>query len=228
MSLARLLVLAEERLVGLGLASLLSQRYETHAANSFRRAAALVVDDGIDIALWLGDLLDADAAQQLAALERKHTGLRLCVVARAADADALTEVVEGTTGAVAVLVRSHDLGIAEVVSSLDQVLAGRSAVEPAAMERMTDARRDHADPLACLTRSEEEVLELVACGLRNGEIARRILKSEKAVEKRVSAVFNKLGLDARTTDRLDRRVMAARIFFSCRPHSVMADQHETA
>ena len=45
-------------------------------------------------------------------------------------------------------------------------------------------------------------------------------KSEKAVEKQVSHVFEKLGLDKGSATHLDRRVTAARIFFSCRPQSV--------
>src|SRR5215210_7124721 len=54
----------------------------------------------------------------------------------------------------------------------------------------------------------------------NCEIGDRLWKSEKAIEKRISHVFAKLGLDASCNGRLDRRVTAARIFFACRPTSL--------
>jgi DNA-binding CsgD family transcriptional regulator len=49
---------------------------------------------------------------------------------------------------------------------------------------------------AGLTRREHEVLELVAAGLTNPQIAARLFLSGKTVERHVTAVLRKL--DART------------------------------
>ena len=115
----------------------------------------------------------------------------------------------------AFLFRGAELDLSHVLVSLHETVAGRASLELPILERLVgSARRDHV--LARLTPSEQEVLALVADGLRNREIARRIWKSEKAVEKLVSHVFVKLGLQQRSVPHLDRRVTAARIFLSTR------------
>jgi pimeloyl-ACP methyl ester carboxylesterase/DNA-binding CsgD family transcriptional regulator len=48
-----------------------------------------------------------------------------------------------------------------------------------------------------LTQSELEVLELIARGLDNGEIADALGKSEKTVRNQVSSIFSKLGVSTR-------------------------------
>jgi DNA-binding NarL/FixJ family response regulator len=222
MGLARLLILAEERLLGRGLASLLESRFETHSIESFERANRLLGSDRVEIALWLGDRIDADTARQITALKTAHPDLRLCLLARTADADALRPLFLEDGFGVAVLLRSGELDVGQVMASLEQVLAGRATVEPSILKRLV-ARPDADGILARLTPDEREVLALVAQGLRNRAIARRVWKSEKAVEKQVGHVFAKLGLGHETVPDLDRRVAAARIFFECRPDAVVTN-----
>ena len=50
---------------------------------------------------------------------------------------------------------------------------------------------------AALTPREAEVLRLMAQGLGNGEIARRLFISEKTVKVHVSHIFEKLGVERR-------------------------------
>jgi DNA-binding NarL/FixJ family response regulator len=220
MGIARLLILAEERLIGRGLASLLEPRFETHSIESFQRLARLLGSGHAEVALWLGDRLDAGAVRQFEDLTRIHPELRLCLLVRAADVDALKPLLQHHPHGVAVIFRSGDLDLAHVVGSLNEVLAGRSTLEPAVLQRLIDRWSVENGALAQLTSAEREILELVSLGLRNREIARRIYKSEKAVEKQVSQVFRKLGLDQQATARLDRRVTAARIFLANHPQSI--------
>jgi DNA-binding NarL/FixJ family response regulator len=58
-----------------------------------------------------------------------------------------------------------------------------------------------------LTEREVEVLELIARGLNNAEIARRLVVSDKTVRNHVSSVFSKLHVDGRTYTG-DSRVLA--------------------
>ena len=58
-----------------------------------------------------------------------------------------------------------------------------------------------ADPAAddrALTAREQQVLELVAEGLSNGQIAERLYISRKTVSVHVSAILRKLGAASRT------------------------------
>jgi DNA-binding NarL/FixJ family response regulator len=218
MELARLLILADERLLGRGLATLLQPRFETHNVESFDRACRLGGTGRPEIVLWVGTRVDRDTAAHLQHVRDSHPGMMLCIIAHAADLEALRGLLAHAPQAVAVLHRKDALDLGTVLATLDDVLSGRSTLEPRILEQLlAEGRQD--DELAILTPSEQEILKLVAYGLRNGEIARRLWKSEKAVEKQVSQVFAKLGLHHATYPHIDRRVTAARIYFACRPQT---------
>ena len=57
--------------------------------------------------------------------------------------------------------------------------------------------RDAAVPFPELTEREREILDLVARGLTNAEIARRLFLSDKTVRNHVSNVFAKLHVAGR-------------------------------
>jgi DNA-binding NarL/FixJ family response regulator len=222
MEAARLLILADEKLLGRGLATLLEPQFETHSVESFERACRLAGNGRPEIVLWVGDRLDAATAARLDEVRHSHPGARLCILAHAADPDALRALVARWLEAVAVLQRSDTLELGTVVATLDDVLSGRSTLEPWILAQLVAAGGDD-DALTELTPSEHEILQLVAYGLRNREIARRLWKSEKSVEKQVSHVFVKLGLQRSRHPHIDRRVTAARIYFACRPGTAAVD-----
>ena len=57
---------------------------------------------------------------------------------------------------------------------------------------------------AGLTRRELEVLDLIAAGLRNAEIAERLVLSQKTVDNHVAAVLRKLGVQDRASAAAER------------------------
>jgi ATP/maltotriose-dependent transcriptional regulator MalT len=95
-----------------------------------------------------------------------------------------------------------ELAIAEA----EQALAGLEGLDPA---RDTDAAaaflrslgvkaaRSSPRKLGTLTRREQEVLELLAEGLSNPEIAKRLFLSRKTVEHHVASILAKLGVGGR-------------------------------
>ncbi|CCH75855.1 Uncharacterized transcriptional regulatory protein yxjL [Nostocoides japonicum T1-X7] len=89
----------------------------------------------------------------------------------------------------------------ELARAVRVVAAGDSLLAPSITKRfIADAIRRHtslpraSSALAELTSREREVLELVAGGLSNGEIAGRLFVAEQTVKTHVSRVLAKLGL----------------------------------
>jgi len=102
-----------------------------------------------------------------------------------------------------------------IVPALRSVMAGVCVLEGEVLERSatmglsarpqasgTDRGREHQDPrstaFAALTDREYEVVEAVAEGLDNGEVAARLFMSEGTVRNHISAILAKLGLRNRT------------------------------
>ncbi|MFC0863262.1 LuxR C-terminal-related transcriptional regulator [Sphaerimonospora cavernae] len=50
-----------------------------------------------------------------------------------------------------------------------------------------------------LSKREAEVMELIATGHSNGEIAQRLFLSEKTVKNHVNRIYGKLGVESRDT-----------------------------
>jgi DNA-binding NarL/FixJ family response regulator len=214
-----LLVLAEEWLLAHGVASLLKLRFETHAVESFESALRFLDMQRPAVALWIGDRVDGPTVERLNTLLEADEHLRICLVARTADSKALRSLLRRGRHGVAVLQRADGLDAGELLAVLEGVLTGRSTVEPHMLE---DLFIPENDVLSVLSPQDQEVLEFVAYGLRNRAIAARLWKSEKAVEKQVSRILLKLGLDGEAAKNFDRRVAAARLFFRSRPDRISA------
>ena len=211
---ARIVVVSEEPLDGRGLALLLRScaEFDTIWAESMRRAGTLLGSGRPEALLWSGDCLDAAALTTLRETRDRHHDVGLCVLTHRADAEAVELFLAHGAGRFALLLRGCRPEVGELVTTLDGVFFGRSLVEPRVLEEIFALPGDDEGQLGSLTPNEREILGLVAAGLRNRAIGRRLWKSEKAVEKHVGHIFCKLGLQPTTNGDLDRRVAAARIF----------------
>ena len=140
-------------------------------------------------------------------LRREHPAVGLVVLTQVDDpARAKALLQNGAEGRGFVMKeRVHDL--AELVSTIELVAAGGTAIDPAVVRRLiagTEAERPSA--LSSLTPRERDVLALMARGLSNTAIASELVMTRRGVEKHVGAIFAKLGLDDETVT--SRRVMA--------------------
>jgi DNA-binding NarL/FixJ family response regulator len=102
-----------------------------------------------------------------------------------------------------------DASIAELCGAVNQVMAGQSVMPlgliKAAM-REPDREIRPTEILAALTARELQVLDLVAEGLTNKEIARRLAVSPATVKAHVERIIAKLGV----SDRTQAAVLVAR------------------
>jgi DNA-binding NarL/FixJ family response regulator len=87
-----------------------------------------------------------------------------------------------------------------------RVAGGGSALDPEVVARMLGRRRREG-PLDELSPRERDVLAHLAEGKSNQGIAESLVVTTAAVEKHITSIFQKLGLDASPTEH--RRVMAA-------------------
>jgi DNA-binding NarL/FixJ family response regulator len=93
------------------------------------------------------------------------------------------------------------------IDAVARVAAGGSALDPEVVGRMVGRRRSSGGPLEQLTEREREVLAQIAEGKSNLGIAQALVVSTAAVEKHVTSIFHKLGIDSTPTGH--RRVLAA-------------------
>jgi two-component system response regulator DevR len=134
----------------------------------------------------------------LRSLRRSHPWIRLLVLARTDDDDALEAALRvGATGYL-----SKEIPADELVSAVQAVARGQEVIDPARALRVMGRRRSgeetSADPLAALTAQERKILDLIAEGLTNRQIAERLFLVEKTVRNHVTRVLAKLGVERRT------------------------------
>jgi DNA-binding NarL/FixJ family response regulator len=187
----------------------------------------LFVDGGHEVVATLGDadgLLDAvtayrpdlvvadirmppsfgdEGARAARAVKSAHPEIGVLLLSQHIEAQHVVELV--SLGGFGYLLKDRVLDVAEFLAAAERVARGGSALDPQVVAGLV-ARRGTGDPLAALTDRERDVLELMAEGLTNSGIAKRLFLSERTVEAHVRHLFTKLSLPE--TEDGHRRVLA--------------------
>jgi DNA-binding NarL/FixJ family response regulator len=111
---------------------------------------------------------------------------------------------DGENG-VGYLLKDRVTAVDEFITAIRRVASGGTAIDPE-MISLLIGRSQRARGLSDLTAREEEILSLMAQGLSNSGIARRLTVGIRTVESHVSSIFTKLGLIPQADD--ERRVLA--------------------
>jgi serine/threonine-protein kinase PknK len=132
----------------------------------------------------------------------------ILVLSAHVDVDHALELLSGGH-AIGYLLKSRVTDVNDFLDTVGRVVNGASVIDPALVTELVSARRRN-DPLEALSSREREVLALMAEGLSNGGIGRRIFVTEGTVEKHVRSILTKLDLPETNDDH--RRVRAVIVY----------------
>jgi DNA-binding NarL/FixJ family response regulator len=142
-------------------------------------------------------------------IREKHPGTAVLVLSQHVESGYALELLQESAESVGYLLKDRVSDVADFAAAVRRVAEGGSALDPTVVSQLLGRRR-HDDPIETLTPRELEVLELIAEGLSNAAIAQRIFVTERAVEKHVTSIFQKLRLPA--APETHRRVLAVLAF----------------
>ena len=140
---------------------------------------------------------------------RRHPDTSVLVLSQYLDQDYALEVLGDAVSGIGYLLKDRVADVEPFADAVRRVAAGGSAVDPEVLAQLVGRARGR-DPLAELSPREREVLELMAEGRSNQAIAEQLVVTERAVEKHVTRIFDKLGLTPAPEDH--RRVLAVLTF----------------
>jgi DNA-binding NarL/FixJ family response regulator len=142
-------------------------------------------------------------------IRRDHPGTAVLVLSQYVELGLALQLLSESAEKVGYLLKDRISDVGDFVDAVRRVAGGGSAIDPQIVTTLLRRRRSD-DPLDRLTPREREVLELMAAGNSNSGIAERLVITQRAVEKYVSSVFDKLGLPS--TGSESRRVLAVLLF----------------
>jgi DNA-binding NarL/FixJ family response regulator len=156
-----------------------------------------------------------DAARKIRA---DHSEIGVVVLSQYAEEEYAYELLKDGAAGLGYLLKERVADLDELVRALNEVARGGSVLDPKVVEALV-ARKDRVahSPLAQLTGREREVLGEMAQGKNNAAIAKSLFLTERAVEKHINSLFQKLGLTHET--EVHRRVMAVLAFLRDTEHA---------
>lgn len=174
------------------------------AAADGAEAVELIVELRPDVALVDLRMPRLNGAEVAAAVASQAPDVRVLVLTTFADDDAILPALRaGATGYL-----TKDASGEQLVDAIRAVAAGRTVLDPQVQARLVELVRS-GEPAGVqpsveahdgdfgLTRREVDVVRLVAEGLSNQQVARRLVVSEATVKTHLNHVLAKLAVDGR-------------------------------
>ncbi|BCJ44025.1 DNA-binding response regulator [Actinoplanes ianthinogenes] len=132
-------------------------------------------------------------------------GTPILVLSQYVEVSYADDLLADRRGAVGYLLKDRVSLVADFLDGLRRVAEGGTVLDPEVVGQLL-VRRRRDDPLRSLTPREREVLGLMAEGMSNTAIARKMVVTDGAVEKHVRNIFTKL--DLHQDEEQHRRVLA--------------------
>lgn len=188
----RVMVADDHPVVRTGLAAVIAQEQDLQLvaeAENGERAVALFREHQPDVALMDLRMPLMDGVQAIRKITEEFPGARiLAMTTYEGDADIRRAFEAGARGYLL-----KDMLLSEVITAIRTVRRGERVIPTAVAVRLAEYP-ERSD----LTEREVEVLQLVARGLSNKEVAKAIGRMDETVKIHLKNIFTKLGVADRT------------------------------
>jgi DNA-binding NarL/FixJ family response regulator len=158
-----------------------------------RMAVELVLEKVPDVVLMDLEMPELNGIEAIRALREAGSPTHVVVLTTFSDRERIVGALDA--GALGYLLKDAEPD--EIIRGVRAAAKGHSPLAPKAAHELIDARHDPR-PQDELSEREREVLSLVAEGLPNKLIARRLEISEKTVKAHLTSVFAQIGVTDRT------------------------------
>ncbi|HEY7629399.1 MAG TPA: response regulator transcription factor, partial [Thermoleophilaceae bacterium] len=146
-------------------------------------------------------------------LRTRWPELAVLVLSQYIEENYATDLLSGDLGGIAYVLKDRVTDVSDFLETVDRVGAGGTVIDPEVVSQLL-ARTRRREPLEDLSPREREVLALMAEGRSNVAIAEKLVVTQRAVEKHVKSIFQKLRLPQAETDH--RRVLAVLRYLEAR------------
>ncbi|MFC9983035.1 response regulator [Microbacterium keratanolyticum] len=206
----RILICEDSVLLREGLARLLQDAgHEIVAAlpdaSELHETVAKTAPDLCILDVRLPPTFTDEGIREALVLRRQHPQLPVLVLSQYVEERYASDLIAGQGGALGYLLKDRVADVAEFVESVERIASGAMVLDPEVVAQLL-TRRNQDDRMRALTERERMVLALIAEGKSNQAIAGILFVSEASIEKHITAIFQKLGLEPDESG--NRRVLA--------------------
>ena len=196
----RVFLLDDHEVVRRGLRDLIDAEDDLEVvgeAGTAEEALARIPPTRPDVAVLDVRLPDGSGVEVCRDIRARHPEVQALMLTSFADDEALfSAIMAGAAGYVLKQIRG-----AELIDAIRRVAAGESLLDPAVTRRVLERLRDDKEEdegLARLSQQERKILDHIAEGYTNRQIAEAMFLAEKTVKNYVSTMLSKLGMERRT------------------------------
>ena len=198
-NILKILIVDDHDIVRKGLAMLVSRQEDLSVvaeAGTVAEAVEKARESVPDVVVMDIRLPDGSGIEACRDIRDENAEVKVLMLTSYSDEEAvLGSIMAGASGYLLKEIRSQ-----EIVDAIRRVGSGQSLLDPAVtasvLERVRRGKEE--DVLAQLTEQEQKILELIAQGQTNREIAGQINLSDKTVKNYVSNILGKLEVSRRS------------------------------
>jgi NarL family two-component system response regulator LiaR len=159
-----------------------------------KEAVAMADRENIDVILMDMKMPEMDGPTATKLIREKHPDIQVIALTSFKEDDLVKNALK--TGAIGYLLKN--VSADDLANAIRSAYHGKTTLAPEAAQVLVRATQEPITPVTSLTDREKEVLALMVEGLRNPEIAQKLVISQSTVKFHVSSILSKLNVGSRT------------------------------